>query len=127
MDTRTNTGELFLDSSATNQIASASVDFEIFPSGEIAMTKTVDRASGFYLSGDPITFTITIENNGDSAVNGLYFRDIIDASVIPGSGTNYEVTTTSGTITSYDNPVTVSDINIPANGSVTITISGVIA
>jgi uncharacterized repeat protein (TIGR01451 family) len=127
MDTKTNTGELFLDSSATNQIASASVNFDVFPSGEITMTKTVDRSSGFYLSGDPITFTITITNSGASAVSGLYFRDVIDASVIPMSGTNYVVTTTSGTITSYDNPVTVSDINVASNASVIITISGVIA
>jgi len=127
MDTRENTGELFLDSSATNQIASASVNFDIFPAGEITMTKTVDRESGFYLSGDPITFTITITNEGDTPVTGLYFRDVIDSSVIPNTGTNYEVTTTSGTITSYDNPVTVSDIDVPTNGSVVITISGVIA
>ena len=127
MDTKTNTGELFLDSSATNQIASASVNFEVFPSGEITMTKTVDRESGFYLSGDPITFTITINNTGTTPVTGLYFRDVIDPSVIPAVGTNYVVTTTSGTITSYDNPVTVSDINIAAGSSVTITIAGVIA
>ena len=91
------------------------------------MSKTVDRASGFYLSGDPITFTITINNESSNPVNGLFFRDVIDASVIPETGTNYDVTTTSGTITSYDSPVTVSDINIPANGNVVITISGVIA
>ena len=127
MDTKTNTGELFLDSSATNQIASASVNFEVFPSGEITMTKTVDRESGFYLSGDPITFTITINNTGTTPVTGLYFRDVIDPSVIPAVGTNYVVTTTSGTITSYDSPVTVSDINIAAGSSVTITIAGVIA
>lgn len=127
MDTKTNTGELFLDSSATNQIASATVNYDVFPSGEITMTKTVDRASGFYLSGDPITFTITITNTGTTPVTGLYFRDAIDASVIPSTGTNYVVTTTNGTITSYDNPVTVSDIDVAANGSVVITISGVIA
>ena len=127
MDTKTNTGDLFLDSSATNQIASATVNYDVFPSGEITMTKTVDRASGFYLSGDPITFTITITNTGTTPVTGLYFRDAIDASVIPATGTNYIVTTTNGTITSYDNPVTVSDIDVAANGSVVITISGVIA
>ncbi|MBR3891126.1 MAG: hypothetical protein IKJ30_03550 [Bacilli bacterium] len=127
MDTKTNTAELFLDTSATEEIASANVNFSVFPSDAIVMSKTVDRASGFYLSGDPITFTITISNESSNPVNGLFFRDVIDASVIPETGTNYDVTTTSGIITSYDSPVTVSDINIPANGNVVITISGVIA
>jgi uncharacterized repeat protein (TIGR01451 family) len=127
MNTEVNTGELFLDSTAVDEIANASVEFNVFPSGSIEMTKTVDRETGFYLSGDPITFTITISNTSDTAINGLFFRDVIDASVIPAIGTNYNVTTTSGVITSYDTPVTVSDINVPANGSVVITISGVIA
>ena len=127
MDTKTNTGELFLDSTATNEIASASVNFDVFSSQAIEMTKSVDRESGFYLSGDPIVFTITITNQSANAITGLFFRDQIDASVIPQTGVNYDVTTTSGTITSYDNPVTVSDISIPANGTVTITISGVVA
>lgn len=127
MNTEVNTGELFLDSTAVDEIANASVEFNVFPSQAITMTKTVDRETGFYLSGDPITFTITINNTSATAVNGLFFRDVIDASVIPALGTNYNVTSTSGTITSYDSPVTVSDINIPANGSVVITISGVIA
>ena len=127
MDTKTNVGELFLDSTATDEVANAQVQFSVFPSDSIVMTKTVDRESGFYLSGDPITFTITIQNQSTSAITGLYFRDVIDPSVIPSVGTNYVVTTTSGTITSYDSPVTVSDINVPANGSVVITIQGVIA
>ena len=127
METKTNTGELFLDSTATNEIASASVNFDVFSSQAIEMIKSVDRASGFYLSGDPIVFTITITNQSANAITGLFFRDQIDASVIPQTGVNYDVTTTSGTITSYDNPVTVSDISIPANGTVTITISGVVA
>ena len=127
MDTRTNVGELFLDSTATEEVATAEVEFFVFPSDAIVMTKTVDRENGFYLSGDPITFTITIENQSENAINGLYYRDIIDSSVIPNVGTNYNVTTTSGTVTSYDNPVTVSNINVPANGSVVITIQGVIA
>ena len=127
METKTNTGELFLDSTATDEIATAQVQFSVFPSDSIVMTKTVDRESGFYLSGDPITFTVTIQNQSASPITGLYFRDVIDPSVIPSVGTNYVVTTTSGTITSYDNPVTVSDIVVPANGNVVITIQGVIA
>ena len=127
MDTKTNVGELFLDSSATEEITTASATYTVFPSDAIEMTKTVDRESGFYLSGDPITFTVTINNLSANPVNGLFFRDVIDASVIPATGTNYVVTTTSGTITSYDSPVTVSDINVAANGNVVITISGVVA
>ena len=127
METKTNTGELFLDSTATDEIATAQVQFSVFPSDSIVMTKTVDRESGFYLSGDPITFTVTIQNQSASPITGLYFRDVIDPSVIPSVGTNYVVTTTSGTITSYDSPVTVSDIVVPANGNVVITIQGVIA
>ena len=127
MDTKTNIARVYTDTTGTAEIASATVNYDVFASDSIEMTKTVDRASGFYLSGDPITFTITIANTSATAVDGLFFRDVLDASVVPSVGVNYDVTTTSGTITSYDNPITVSDITVPANGSVTITIAGVIA
>ena len=127
MDTKTNVARVYTNTSGDAEIANASVNFDIFDSNSIEMTKTVDRESGFYLSGDPITFTITITNTSDSPVNGLFFRDVMDESVVPAFGVNYVVTTTSGNVTSYDNPITVSDINIPANSTITITISGVIA
>jgi uncharacterized repeat protein (TIGR01451 family) len=127
MDTKTNVARVYTNTSGDAEIANASGNFDIFDSNSIEMTKTVDRESGFYLSGDPITFTITITNTSDSPVNGLFFRDVMDESVVPAFGVNYVVTTTSGNVTSYDNPITVSDINIPANSTITITISGVIA
>ena len=127
MDTKTNVGELFLDSSATEEITTASATYTVFPSDAIEMTKTVDRPGEIYYTGQPITFTITITNNGTETLTGLRFTDTIDPSVVPSSGTDYTVTTSSGTVTSATSNVIVDGIEVLPSGSVTITISGVIA
>ena len=126
-NTRTNLGEVYTDDTATSLVADATTTFDVLTEGTITMTKTVDRVGEFYLPGDSITFTITITNNGTVLVDGLFFRDVIDAYVVPATGTDYVVTTTSGTVTSSPSPVTISDISVPVGGTVTITISGVIA
>ena len=127
MDTITNTGELYTDSSASTLFDSASVTFNVANASILTMTKTVDRPNEFYLPGDSITFTITITNTGDSAINGLLFRDTIDPAVAPVNGNDFTVTTTAGTITSDDSTVEISDIDIGPGGTVVITITGRIA
>lgn len=119
-----NIGEVFSDDTLTTLVDSASATFDIADANTITMTKTVDRPNETYFSGDNITFTITITNNGTSLVTGLVFRDVINENVEPISGTDFVVTATSGTVTSSATPVVVSDINITAGSTIVITITG---
>ncbi len=122
-----NTGNVYSDDTQANLLATDTVTFAIAQEGVITMTKVVDRPGELYFRGDEITFTITITNNGTVAANNLFFVDEIDESVVPLVGTNYEVTTTSGTVTSAANPININNIDIPAGGTVTIIIVGRIA
>lgn len=127
MATILNRGELFANQNSTQVIASAEAIFETFDPELVEMTKVVDRPGEVYFAGDPITFTITINNNGDELLSGLRFTDTIDQAVNPIEGTNFIVNTTSGTITSQARNIIVDDINVPAGGNVVITITGIIA
>ena len=91
------------------------------------MNKTVDRPGEIYFTGQQIVFTITIDNNGTEDLTGLRFTDSIDTAVNPVSGTDFTVTTTSGTVTSASRNVIVDGIDVPIGETVTITITGVIA
>lgn len=122
-----NTGRIYSDDTQTVLLAEDTVTFQVAQEGLITMTKVVDRPGELYFPGDEITFTITITNNGTVAANNLFFVDAIDASVEPITGTNYQVTTTSGVITSAANPININNIDIPAGGTVTIIIVGRIA
>lgn len=127
MATILNRGEIFANPNSTQAIASAEAIFETFDPELVEMTKVVDRPGEVYFSGDPITFIITINNNGDELLSGLRFTDTIDQAVNPIEGTNFIVNTTSGTITSQARNIIVDDINVPAGGNVVITITGIIA
>ena len=127
MATIVNTGQLFENATATTPIDSAEATFTTFDINDLVMTKTVDKPGQIYYTGQPITFTITITNNGTETLTGLRFTDTIDPSVIPSSGTDYTVTTSSGTVTSATSDVIVDGIEVLPSGTVTITISGVIA
>ena len=127
MATILNTGQVFENATATTPLQTAEVNFQTFNVDDLVMTKTVDRPGEIYFTGQPITFTITIENNGTEELQGLRFTDDIDAAVNPGTGTEFTITTTSGTVTSATRNVIVDGIDIPVGGTVTITITGVIA
>lgn len=126
-ETVNNVGELYNDSSMNNILQTASTSFELANSNAISMIKTINKPGELYFPNELIVFTITIINNSNSNISGLFFRDVIDDVVNPISGINYLVTTTSGIITNSSNPVSISGININANETVTITISGRIA
>lgn len=123
----TNTAEIFADDTFVTPIESASATFAIADDNTLTMTKTVDRPDEIYFPGETITFSITITNNSAAVVSGLVFRDVVDASIEPLSGTEFNVTTTSGTVTSSSNPIVVSDINIAPGSTIVITITGRIA
>ena len=128
MDTELNNiAQVYNDNSQTEIVAQANATFNVLADGTITMTKTVDRPGEYYVPGDTITFTITITNNGTLPVSGLFFTDTIDPAIVPVTGTEYTVTTTTGTITSLLSPVTVSNIDIDAAGTAVITITGRIA
>lgn len=127
MATILNTGQVFENATATTPLQTAEVNFQTFNVDDLVMTKTVDRPGEIYFTGQPITFTITIENNGTEELQGLRFTDDIDVAVNPGTGTEFTITTTSGTVTSATRNVIVDGIDVPVGGTVTITITGVIA
>ena len=127
MATILNRGQLYSDNTQTQEIALAEATFQTFDATLIEMTKTVDKPGEVYFPGDPITFTITINNNSTDLITGLRFTDTLDAAVIPTEGTTFNVTTTSGVVTSNDRNIIVDGIEVPAAGSVVITIVGEIA
>lgn len=127
MATILNTGQVFENATATTPIQTAEVNFETFNVDDLVMTKTVDRPGEIYFTGQQIVFTITIDNNGTENLTGLRFTDSIDTAVNPVSGTDFTVTTTSGTVTSASRNVIVDGIDVPIGETVTITITGVIA
>ena len=127
MATILNTGQVFENATATTPLQTADVNFTIFNVENLSMTKTVDRPGEIYFTGQQIVFTITIDNNGDEALTGLRFTDTIDPSVNPVSGTDFTITTASGTVTSASRDIIVDGISVPVGGSVTITFTGVIA
>ena len=127
MATILNTGQVFENATATTPIQTAEVNFETFNVDDLVMTKTVDRPGEIYFTGQQRVFTITIDNNGTEDLTGLRFTDSIDAAVNPVTGTDFTVTTTSGTVTSASRNVIVDGIDVPIGETVTITITGVIA
>ena len=127
MATILNTGQVFENATATTPIQTAEVNFETFNVDDLVMTKTVDRPGEIYFTGQQIVFTITIDNNGTEDLTGQRFTDSIDTAVNPVSGTDFTVTTTSGTVTSASRNVIVDGIDVPIGETVTITITGVIA
>lgn len=127
MATILNTGQVFENATATTPIQTAEVNFETFNVDDLVMTKTVDRPGEIYFTGQQIVFTITIDNNGTEDLTGLRFTDSIDTAVNPVTGTDFTVTTTSGTVTSASRNVIVDGIDVPIGETVTITITGVIA
>lgn len=122
-----NTGMVYNSDEARTLLTSASTTFLVADDNTLTMTKTADKENEYYFSGDQITFTITISNNGTVAINDLTFSDTLDEVIVPVSGTEYTVTTTSGTIASSANPITINNIDIPAGETVTIIIVGKIA
>ena len=127
MATILNTGQVFENATATTPIQTADVNFTIFNVDNLVMTKTVDRPGEIYFTGQQIVFTITIDNNGTEDLTGLRFTDSIDTAVNPVTGTDFTVTTTSGTVTSASRNIIVDGIDVPIGETVTITITGVIA
>jgi uncharacterized repeat protein (TIGR01451 family) len=84
----------------------------------LVITKTATPASGSPVSqGTPITYTITVQNNGAATATSVLISDTLDANV-----TLVNSATTTGTL-SGPNPLQVSGFNLAAGESVTVTLA----
>lgn len=123
---KTSVAYIFSSDTATVPLTSTDVSYNVGDSTVIQMTQTVDRGTNNYYSGDPIDFFITIENTSSGELTELVFKTTMDSAVIPAGEEGYTITTTSGTIASKVNPIKITGINVTANSTVSIKISGVI-
>ena len=99
----------------------------ITPKADLVISKSASP-SGTYVPGQPLNYTITVTNNGPSAVSGASVSDSVPASVsINSSGISCVPTgagASCGTNASAGNGVSYTGVNLPAGGAATISISG---
>ncbi|MFL6375141.1 MAG: hypothetical protein ACJ73D_10780, partial [Pyrinomonadaceae bacterium] len=97
------------------------------PSADLAITKT--SAPKPYIAGGPLTYTITVTNNGPTNVVGATVRDIVPAdlsSVSWVSGTTGTAAVTSGSTGSGNDLSATVNITSGAGNSVTFTVTGTV-
>jgi uncharacterized repeat protein (TIGR01451 family) len=87
------------------------------PPGTITITKTVQDAThgGSAEPGEPLTYTITLSNSGGGDVTGYGVTDPLDSNLVFDSASN------GGALAG--NTVTWSNLTIPANNSLVLTVS----
>lgn len=123
-DVKENIGIVYRNNETNRALVSATTSFAVSNESSIVMTKVVDKPNECYFSGDLIVFTIQIINITDKKMSGLYFIDTIDDSVIPITGTSFDVKSTKGIIEKAQNTVTVNNIELDPGGICIITITG---
>lgn len=125
MDTLKNIGYVYKNS-IQKPLGKSEVEFNICDGSVLIMNKTVDKVDECYFSGDKITFTITIKNNGNKKISGLKFSDEIPDEINPLDNNEYLISSTSGIISQNNHNVLIEQIVILASQTVTITITGVV-
>lgn len=123
---KNNTVNVYNNTTATTPLVSGTATVAIFDVSLLTVLKTTNKL-GVYFPGDKIVFTITLTSLSPTPMNGLVVKDVMDPAFKPATGTEFVVTTTTGTIASKTANVEVNSINVPALGTVTITIEGVVA
>ncbi len=127
MSIRQNKVNAFRDLLSTKSLKTSEVDYSIFTSNVLEMTKTVDKPDDYYMEGDDITFNITLKNNGNKIIRNFVIKDELESTILPIDNNEYMVTTTHGIITQENNVVIISEITLSPGEDAMITISGVIA
>ncbi len=97
----------------------------------ISATKTAVR--GDYTRGENVTYVISIVNTGNTNITDLTVTDDLGAYTTTGAGTVVPLTYVDGSVLYYSNgvlqatpavtagpPLTVTGVNVPAGGNVTI-------
>jgi uncharacterized repeat protein (TIGR01451 family) len=85
----------------------ASIAFDVASAPALVVEKTVELAHDPAQPGDPITYTITISNQGESDAIDVHIQDLLPLEVI-GSGVDVTVTITAGSSYQIVIPVTLS-------------------
>lgn len=87
---------------------------------DVAITKS--HPGGTYRTGDPITWTLTVTNDGPAAADDVTVIDTVPAGVTPGT-----VSATGGpTCTTAERTVTCTTARLAAGGTTTITLAGTV-
>jgi len=92
--------------------------------GELTYVEHRAEGSGTVAPGDPITYEITVTNNGPSAVQGATVRDIFPAELESVSFT-CQVLTPGATCFAGSGDL-IQNVNLPAHGSVRFLATGVL-
>jgi uncharacterized repeat protein (TIGR01451 family) len=95
--------------------------------GTVGSSADLNMAKSVVISGNNVTYTLVITNNGGNAADGATYSDAVPATVTLTGTPTCAVTTGSpacGSVNVAGNTVSGSVTTFPANSSVTITISG---
>jgi uncharacterized repeat protein (TIGR01451 family) len=103
----------------STQLSTAAANFNVGTSADIIMSKTTDKPqTEYYVSGDLITFTININNNGNSSFTGLSFSDLVPPQVTVTTVTSTIDGSTVGTVTIGTPGPTGTSVTVTGTGSV---------
>lgn len=88
------------------------------PSADLSITKTDGQTTA--IPGNPISYTITVTNNGPSPVSSLTVTDTVDARILSPT-----FTPSTGTYTNSTGAWT--GLNLASGASITLTVSGTVS
>lgn len=102
-------------------LKNAKVEYDIFDSDILEVSKIVDRPDDYYFPGDIIIFTIKIKNNGTKILRNIKMTDVLDDIIEP-INVNYEVISNYGEYVITDNIINVINITLEPKEEAIITI-----